>query len=121
MIVHDSTYMRRKLFVKGGGAERERLIMNDTRNYNSLILVMRPKFVFSLKLYSDVVITMKLYCLLFAQNSRWSIHNWYIASKHKSMLHHYPNVGGGGGAETYCSPHFLYGVDNAPPPFPTPM
>ena len=50
--------------VAEGGSEC--LILNGTQYYNSLTLVIRPKFGFSLQLYYDVVIKMKLCCLLFA-------------------------------------------------------
>ena len=39
-------------------------------NNHSLILVIRPKFGFPLRVYSDVVIKIKLYCLLVTSNSR---------------------------------------------------
>ena len=49
--------MRRKPSLVGGwGADglSECLIINDSRNYNSIILVILPKFVLSLHVYSDV-------------------------------------------------------------------
>ena len=43
----------------GGGEE-----IYGTRNYNSLILVIRPKFGFPLHVYSGVVMKLKLYFFL---------------------------------------------------------
>ena len=47
------------------------MLNNDsTRNYNSLLLVILINLVSAPHVYSYVVITMKLYCLLVASNSR---------------------------------------------------
>ena len=42
------------------------IIINGTQIYNCLILVIRLKFGFPLQVYSDVIIKLKLYGLIFA-------------------------------------------------------